>query len=191
MGLMIAVPATDRKAVTKYLDSQELDYEVGNSKRSGHSMFEIDVDKGDLYNIIADLRYKKVRAVKESAVDAQDMIEQVVGGESPGRALDEALTEAADQPMAVELKSWAIGGQDQYVTRQLAAAHKNLSGHKAKGRYKRDLAIKGMMHVVDSATKSYHKEYYHGEGKWSDIANVATRKLAAEMLVDDFEEQSE
>jgi hypothetical protein len=65
---------------------------------------------------------------------------------------------------------------------------KNLATKKARGVYKHDLAVKLFMYLVEAGAKKYAKDFSIGTD-WHTMFNVPTRKLIAESLAKNFEEE--
>lgn len=81
-----------------------------------------------------------------------------------------------------ELWQYTVNEHDLHKMQQAIIA--NLAAKKARGVYKRDLAVKGFLPLVEAGAKKYAKEF---GGTWHQMFDVPTRKAVAKELVDSFE----
>lgn len=98
--------------------------------------------------------------------------------------VSEATNKEASKEDAKELSLWADNSE---VNTDSIAMRKNLAKRIANGTYDKEKAVKAFVHVIDSAVKSYRARYGNAEMKVS----VATKELAAKMLLDMWEEEIE
>ena len=84
-----------------------------------------------------------------------------------------------------ELWQYTVNEYDLHKMQQAIIA--NLATKKARGVYKRDLAVKGFMPLVEAGAKKYAKEF---GGTWHQMFDVPTRRAVAKELVDSFEAEN-
>ena len=88
------------------------------------------------------------------------------------------------EAVVAELEQYAVNEADLYPQRQ--SIEKNLATKKARGEYKRDLAVKAFGYFVEAGAKKYAKEF---GGTWHKMFDVPTRRAVAENLTTSFEEE--
>jgi hypothetical protein len=69
------------------------------------------------------------------------------------------------------------------------AIAQNLLKKIKKGTYDHQLAVKGWMHVVESAAKAYAQEFGEPSTPWHQMFNMATRRATAQSLADRFKSE--
>lgn len=95
------------------------------------------------------------------------------------------LIENVDEDSGDELKMYI--DNDSQLYRQAQAIHKNYVNKNAAGKFNRDLAAKGFMHLVDRGAKKYFQEFGSKGQKWNDMFPKPTRMYVAKELVKEFE----
>jgi hypothetical protein len=102
-----------------------------------------------------------------------------------------------DDQAATELKLFIDNDAELYRRHHTSIA-KNLATKKARGTYKHDLAVKLIGYVVEAGAKKYAKEFGSAapalgnrrySGQWHQMFPVSTRKVVAEALTKDFEDE--
>jgi hypothetical protein len=86
---------------------------------------------------------------------------------------------------ATELKLFIDNEADLYPQR--VSIVKNLATKKARGAYKRDLAVKAFDYVVEAGAKKYVKDFGSPGQPWHQLFPVSTRKVVAKALTSNFE----
>lgn len=91
------------------------------------------------------------------------------------------------ESLARELVLWVDNDATIYE-RALLPVWRNMTRKMAQNRYDPELAVKGFMYAAVSGAKSYAREF---GGVWYDLFPPDIRRLAAEMLRDEFEAEVE
>jgi hypothetical protein len=73
---------------------------------------------------------------------------------------------------------------------QWNSIRKNLANKMADGKFDKTLAAKGFLHLVVSAAKEYAREVARDPGGWAQMFSTATRKVVAQALADEFEDEA-
>jgi hypothetical protein len=89
---------------------------------------------------------------------------------------------------ATELKLYVDNDADLYRRHHLPIA-KNLATKKARGTYKHALAVKLIGYFVEAGAKKYAKEFGSPGQSWHQLFPASTRKVVAEALTKDFEDE--
>ena len=98
--------------------------------------------------------------------------------------LKDLLVERSLSVEMKELKLYIDNDQDMYRQRYIPLL-KNLSKRKKKGQYRKGLATKAFMYLIDDGAKRYVKSY---GGNVRDMFPKRQRKMLAKDYVDEFEE---
>ena len=88
------------------------------------------------------------------------------------------------EAVVAELQQYAANEADLYPQRQ--SIEMSLAIKKARGVYKRDLAVKAFGYFADAGAKKYAKEF---GGTWHKMFDVPTRRAVAKNLTTAFEEE--
>jgi hypothetical protein len=91
-----------------------------------------------------------------------------------------------DESVAYELFNWIMNSQVPY--RQYESVVRNMTRKLAQDRYDPELAIKAFMYAAESGAKDYAQEF---GGSWHEMFPKEIRRLAAQMLRDEFEDEVE
>jgi hypothetical protein len=94
-----------------------------------------------------------------------------------------------DDRAATELELYINNDADLH-RQQHVPIFKNLMTKRARGQYKRDLAVKAFGYLVESGAKKYAKEFAT-PGEWNKIFSVPTRRRVAEELTKSFEVEAD
>jgi len=86
-----------------------------------------------------------------------------------------------DESLARELVLWV--NNDYQTYRQLEQIQRNMTHKLARDNFDPEMAIKGFMWATEAGAKSYAREF---SGVWHEIFPIGIRRLAAEMLRDEF-----
>ena len=97
--------------------------------------------------------------------------------------LKDLLVERSLSVEMKELKLYIDNDQDMYRQRYIPLL-KNLSKRKKKGQYRKGLATKAFMYLIDDGAKRYTKEY---GGNVRDDFPKRQRQMLAKDYVDEFE----
>jgi hypothetical protein len=97
---------------------------------------------------------------------------------------------AGDTQAARELVLY-IDNDAELYRGQATSIHKNLVNKIAAGKWKKSLAVKGFGYLVESGAKKYFKDYGTPGDKWFDMFDVATRKIAATELTEQFKDEAD
>jgi hypothetical protein len=93
-----------------------------------------------------------------------------------------------DPEMASEIQLYADSDSKLYFSRKLPIL-KNLEKKFKKGTYNIELASKLWLYYIQDAMQGYNREFGSRGDKWSDLLNVADRKLLArEYAIDTLNE---
>ena len=98
--------------------------------------------------------------------------------------LKDLLTEASLSEEMTELKLYIDNDASLYRQRYMPIL-KNLSKKKKKGRYRKGLASKAFMYMIDDGAKRYVKSY---GGNVRDVFPKRQRKMLAQDYVEEFEQ---
>ena len=98
--------------------------------------------------------------------------------------LKDLLVERSLSVEMKELKLYIDNDQDMYRQRYIPLL-KNLSRKKKQGKYRKGLASKAFMYLIDDGAKRYVKSY---GGNARDVFPTRERKELAKEYVDEFEE---
>ena len=98
--------------------------------------------------------------------------------------LTDLLTEASLSEEMTELKLYIDNDSSLYRQRYMPIL-KNLSKKKKKGQYRKNLAQRAFMYLVDDGAKRYVKSY---GGNVRDVFPKRQRKMLAQDYVEEFEE---
>ena len=98
--------------------------------------------------------------------------------------LTDLLTEASLSEEMTELKLYIDNDSSLYRQRYMPIL-KNLSKKKKKGRYRKTLAQKAFMYLIDDGAKRYVRSY---GGNARDVFPKRQRKQLAKDYVEEFEE---
>jgi len=104
-----------------------------------------------------------------------------------GRARPAA--KSPDNEAARELQMFIDNDGDLY-RQQTVSIHKNLMAKRARGVYNPQLAAKAFMYLAEAGAKKYAKDL-GSDTNWHNIFDVATRRLVAENLRDEFIAEAE
>lgn len=97
--------------------------------------------------------------------------------------IQEKLSQEADE------LSIFIDNDRQLYNSRLIPIYKNLSKKMKKGQYKRNLAAKAFMHLIDEGAKKYVKEHGSPGDKWNVMFPKKDRMELAEAYAKEFEEK--
>lgn len=87
---------------------------------------------------------------------------------------------------ATELQLYVENDRDLY-RQQMLPVLKNLATKKARDQYDHELAVKGMMYLVDRGAQKYAKEFGSQGQSWNEMFPRDIRRIVAENLVNSFE----
>lgn len=93
-----------------------------------------------------------------------------------------------DETLAYELVMYIDNESNLYPQKQSIQA--NLINKILAGKYDRSKAPQLWGYLVEAGAKKYHKEFGY-DGKWNDVFDTATRRLAAERMAREFEAEYE
>ncbi len=98
--------------------------------------------------------------------------------------LKDLLTEVSLSDEMIELKQFIDNDSSLYRQRYMPIL-KNLSKKKKKGKYRKPLASKAFMYLIDDGAKRYVRSY---GGNARDVFPKRQRKVLAKDYVEEFEE---